>query len=377
MDAPSHTRKDSHDAKKVEVEPLDDEAPLRYVSRGHNSKGLFTGMPQPYQQDEMFQTLTEYLTKLKDTRTRLEPVLEKAVAGDSQKNRKVVVVLTCNFGQSELLVNFCCNSRAKGLDISKVVVFATDKHTVELATELGLNVFDVQDAFGPIPEQAANHYGDRIFGGMMMAKAYCVHLVNSLGYDLLFQDVDVVWNKNPLDYFYDPALAGSTEFDIYFQDDGAHSPRYAPYSPNTGFYFVRANPRTQFLFSVLVRMGDIIKKTGSHQSSLTALMAEHASWHGLRVKTFGRDADDGHLFPGGFHYHLRKDFIREMIAGTKTPYIFHMSWTQNHKNKKKFFQQMGEWFVEEKCASKKSRGSRWQLWRTMLFGRRSNPRMSL
>ena len=34
-----------------------------------------------------------------------------------------------------------------------------------------------------------------------------------LGYDLLFQDVDIIWYKHPLDYF-----KTDTGFDIYFQE---------------------------------------------------------------------------------------------------------------------------------------------------------------
>ena len=52
----------------------------------------------------------------------------------------------------------------------------------------------------------------------MFAKVLCVQLVNELGYDLLFQDADVVWYKDPLEYFHDKSLS---EFDLYFQDDGS------------------------------------------------------------------------------------------------------------------------------------------------------------
>lgn len=51
----------------------------------------------------------------------------------------------------------------------------------------------------------------------MMAKVICVQLVNELGFDLLFQDVDVVWYKNPMDYF---KSHHAKQFDVYFQDDG-------------------------------------------------------------------------------------------------------------------------------------------------------------
>ena len=36
---------------------------------------------------------------------------------------------------------------------------------------------------------------------MMLAKVISVQLVSLLGYDMLFSDVDVVWFRNPLEYF--------------------------------------------------------------------------------------------------------------------------------------------------------------------------------
>jgi hypothetical protein len=126
----------------------------------------------------------------------------------------------------------------------------------------------------------------------------------------------------------------------------------APYSPNTGFYFVRHNERTEYLFSVFARMGDVIEKSGSHQSALTSLISEHASWRGLKVKVLGRDDPElGEKFPGGFHFHQRKEFMRNFIAGKQQPSIFHMSWTKNKDNKRKFFQQMADWYVKDECVN--------------------------
>jgi hypothetical protein len=52
-------------------------------------------------------------------------------------------------------------------------------------------------------------------GRMGIHKVYCVHLINSMGYDLLFQDIDLVWYENPLGYFETTLLeefdAGTTE----------------------------------------------------------------------------------------------------------------------------------------------------------------------
>jgi hypothetical protein len=65
-----------------------------------------------------------------------------------------------------------------------------------------------------VPEGESKRYGDGTFAGIMLAKVICVHLVNDLGYDLLFQDVDVFWYKNPFDFFHSDE---HTNFDVYFQ----------------------------------------------------------------------------------------------------------------------------------------------------------------
>lgn len=163
---------------------------------------------------------------------------------------------------------------------------------------------------GDMPEEEAGHYGDRKFTAMMFAKVLCVQMINHLGYDLLFQDVDLVWYKNPLEYFHDPNNKFK-DFDMYFQDDGAHSTRYAPLSANSGFYYVRNNARTRYLFTSLLYAGDQILQSKSHQEALVQLMNEHTSLFGLRVKVLSRDMEE---FPGGWHYHKRnKDFMMKVV----------------------------------------------------------------
>jgi hypothetical protein len=214
-----------------------------------------------------------------------------------------------------------------------------------------------------MPQQAARRYGDGKFTGMMFAKVFCVHLLTQLNYNVLFQDADVVWYRHPLVYFQN--ITDNMDFDMYFQDDGAHSVRYAPYSPNTGFYYVRAVDRTRYFFHCLVKLADTIQQSGSHQSALTSLLNEHVSYRGLRVKIFSRDTME---FPGGYHYHRNRPYMKEWISerlnhnlysdGNSSkalirPYIFHMSWTTNKENKRKFFQQLGDWYVSPKCIGKR------------------------
>jgi hypothetical protein len=184
---------------------------------------------------------------------------------------------------------------------------------------------------------------------MMMAKVICVQLVSMLGFDFLFQDVDIVWYQDPLAYFFNTSLPAHN-YDVFFQDDGGHSVRYAPYSANSGFYFIRYNARTRHFLTSLLMAGDLILATDSHQQALIATLNEHVSLYGLKAKVLSRDMEE---FPGGFQFH-KKDhtYMKKIFDGTIKPIIFHMSWTNNKDNKLLFFRQMGEWYVQDKCIGK-------------------------
>ena len=150
----------------------------------------------------------------------------------------------------------------------------------------------------------------------MMAKVICVQLVNELGYDLLFQDVDVVWYKNPFEFF---NSKHAKKFDVYFQDDGSRQERFAPYSANSGFYFVRSNDRSKLLFRSMLYNGDLVFACRSHQQVLVSMLAEMNNYAGLTVKVLNRNEDD---FPSGYHYHMQKEWMRQFVDGKKDPFIF-------------------------------------------------------
>eukprot|EP00535_Pseudo-nitzschia_heimii_P001403 CAMPEP_0197183574 /NCGR_PEP_ID=MMETSP1423-20130617/7889_1 /TAXON_ID=476441 /ORGANISM="Pseudo-nitzschia heimii, Strain UNC1101" /LENGTH=574 /DNA_ID=CAMNT_0042634163 /DNA_START=117 /DNA_END=1838 /DNA_ORIENTATION=+ len=336
---------------KEEGIAVDLKYPLRYVGRTLDEKGKVSGIPKYSSQIKpAFDAFVDYVQNLDTSLEKLKPLVEEAVSkhksaddtSEVMKKSKVMVVMVCNKGQAHLFHNFVCNARAKGIDLSRIIMFATDEYTVNLSKELGIPVFHDETIFGSMPEQAAKRYGDKIFSMMMMAKIYCVHLVLTLGYDVLFQDVDVVWNKNPLEYL---ETKESSEWDMIFQDDGSRQIRYQPYSPNTGFYFVRNNRLTTYFFNSLLKKGDLIAQTKSHQAALAAQIAEFVSWKGLRVKVWRKFGNT--LFPGGAEYHQSKDYMRRMIDGKIEPFIFHMSWTQNKDNKKLYYEQMAEWYKKE------------------------------
>ena len=111
--------------------------PLRNVARTHSSnKGLSQIIPNVWNMDTYDQkVLVPYLANLKSTLAKLKPIAA-SVARD-----KTIVVLVCNLGQSELLMNFICSARARGFDLSNVLVFCTDEETQKIADALGVTTF--------------------------------------------------------------------------------------------------------------------------------------------------------------------------------------------------------------------------------------------
>ena len=109
---------------------------LRPVSRGHGLNGIMNFKP-PSSGDiaKHWFMLRKYLNTVDDVLKELEPIAKKVAVDNT------IIVLTCNMGQSELLMNFVCSSRARGFNLDNVLVFPTDVETKELAEGLGLTTF--------------------------------------------------------------------------------------------------------------------------------------------------------------------------------------------------------------------------------------------
>jgi hypothetical protein len=115
--------------------PVDETHPLKYVSRVPGENGKVIERSRSFDTKMWDKLLVEYLNNLDPVMKQLKPIAQK-VAKDN-----TVVVMVCNLGQSELLMNFACAARSRGLDLSQVLVFATDLETKTLAEGLGLAAF--------------------------------------------------------------------------------------------------------------------------------------------------------------------------------------------------------------------------------------------
>jgi hypothetical protein len=122
---------------KAKKPAIDKDANLHLVGRGFQPNGIDAFKPPDFERHtkKAWDLLRTYLDSLDDVLAELKPIVDKV------KKQNTVIVMVCNHGQSELLVNFACSTHSRGLDISNIVVFATDLETKELAESVGLAAY--------------------------------------------------------------------------------------------------------------------------------------------------------------------------------------------------------------------------------------------
>ena len=287
-------------------------------------------------------------SRLDDVFASLEPLLKKAAAhthpayrATMTDSKGAVLVMCVNWGNLDLLMNFLRSACDKKIDVQNLIVFAADPKVEKALKAIGVLVFS-HDALGSFTAGAARSYGDHTFVEMMWLKLTCVYLVNALGYDLLFQDADLYWWREPWSFF-----STRPDIDTFWMDDGARTSRFAPLYPNTGYYLIRHNPRTSLLCETLVGMYDVVLAWQSHQAVVSQVLGEFHALHALTVKIL-----DKIEFPSGKQFHHNRALFEKIKRKEFEPYCFHMCWTAGKADKLKFLKQDGLWYLEESCALK-------------------------
>jgi hypothetical protein len=109
---------------------------LSLVGRGQQATGRDSFVPPDLEHTEKnWGMLRNYLDSLDGVLGDLKEILERIAIDNT------VIVMVCNFGQAELLMNFVCAAKSRGLNLSNTLVFTTDEETTELAQSLGLNAY--------------------------------------------------------------------------------------------------------------------------------------------------------------------------------------------------------------------------------------------
>eukprot|EP01041_Mallomonas_annulata_P007550 gene7550-15469_t len=291
--------------------------------------------PHGYRQEKMMLP-----PLLRDMKTIVQMLVDKlGLPLNEDGSRRTAIVMVANEGVLDIVLNTLCSARAANIDISNQVLFLGQPGYEELVQSMGVHAI-YHPSIGDIPASAAGFYADVTFGYLMWLKVISVYVTSTAGFDVLFQDADVVWMRDPLPYL------KTLPQDIMFMDDGARSPRFTPFGFNSGFYFMRYNEKTVYLQERMIQAIGEITYTHSHQATLTRYVSESMYLFGLEVIVL-----EQRLFPSGYMYHKHKDFILDIVEHRASPYVFHMCWTGTRVDKLKYLKEIGMWFLPEESDS--------------------------
>ena len=265
--------------------------------------------------------------KRKRRHFKLESLLRR------QNHKNVVLVMLVNHGHLDLFRNWVRSCDDRGIEVrSWTLVFTVDADAAHGVEQLGFTYYTDPTSYGDHSKEAVKVFGDFQFRLLMFQKTAIVKDVLDLGYRVLFQDVDVVWMKNPLAYFLHPSRQG---YDAWFMYDGPNR-IHAPLRVNTGFFWLNPTPESIRFWSDVLKHYHLILQSGSQQMVVNQIIVNHIPT-GLKLSVLlEKDFANGHLFS-----------IKSTEKLPNDPYVIHCSWTRNlqHKIKKFKFSQL--WFLDD------------------------------
>ena len=222
--------------------------------------GFFRKVPKERGRERTKDKLGVFLLNFKEIVQQFDAKFEKhgIKPGDD------VVVMVVNEGEIDLFLNFACSCKLHHLSLNNVLIFSGSPEIVSFIEATGAMAL-YHEGYAAVSKKASVDYLDRVFVDMMWYKAFSIYLPLRKRVNVLFQDVDLVWFRNPMPYFHDwleqnkarSDMSGS-HVDVFFSDDGQRSMRYTPFYANSGFYYMFASERSEyFAWSIMIAMDAI------------------------------------------------------------------------------------------------------------------------
>ena len=248
-----------------------------------------------------------------------------------------IVVSTFNRDYSILLSNWASSCYEHGIECQAfTLLFPTDRAADEHARSLGFKTYFDGVSYGVQSAAAHGAFGDEDFRRFLFAKLATTRDALMAGRDVLRQDVDVVWLRDPRRYL--TKRMASEGLDFLFMYDGP-SHMHAPLNFNTGFVQIRNTPAAHSAWEMLFRGCATVMRVGGEQRVLNALF-NVLNREGLRC---GRLEEN--VFTNG---HAISRLLLEGGTGAlpASSAVIHASWTANIHDKIAHLKQFGHWYLD-------------------------------
>lgn len=238
-----------------------------------------------------FEKSCQLLNTLEAERPRRHHELRLLLRQQNQQN--IVLVMMLNQGHLDLFRNWARSCDDRSIEVRPwTLVFTTDADAAHGVEQLGFTSYTDPISYGDKCKEAVKVFGDLQFRSLMFQKTAIVKDVLDLGYSLLFQDVDVVWMKDPLPYFLHPSRR---RLDACFMFDGPNQ-FHAPLHVNTGFFWLNPTPESIRFWNAVLMHYHLILASGSQQKVVNQIIMGHL-FKGLKLNVLPeKDFANGHLF---------------------------------------------------------------------------------
>ena len=267
-------------------EPLRDQfpaaetlAPPPRASRARSVDALFPRAIRFHGVDDLFYAKA---SRRDAARAAAAPYYEAHRAGASQRLERLadirgrleegpIVVTPFNEGFSDLFRNWAASCRAHSIDPRAFsIVFPMDEAADALARGMGFETYFDGASYGKLPRESVATYGNGDFARCMFIKSAIVQDALQLEDDVLYQDIDLVWRRDPRAYL--GLRARQQALDFQFMYDG-WNPRFQPLCFNTGFFYVSNNELSRCAWSVVFDHFAEVVHYGSQQVVVNIAMS--------------------------------------------------------------------------------------------------------
>ncbi|MEM1110349.1 MAG: putative nucleotide-diphospho-sugar transferase [Pseudomonadota bacterium] len=222
-----------------------------------------------------------------------------------------------------LFENWLASCAAAGIEVrDRLLLFTLDEAAQLKAETLGVQAYCLTP--GRYGEAGGSvQFADRKFSRTMFYKNVIVYELLALGANVLFQDVDVVWLRDPLQHL--PAL--EPDCDLLIMYDGpnrVHAPLYV----NTGFFYARNTAASKALFETAARNTATVFNCGSHQRPFNQILAHFLIHNVLSLRILPEET-----FPNGHLFNIERGLRPAVQNWRDESYVAHYSWTLDIEEK--------------------------------------------
>ena len=246
-------------------------------------------------------------------------------------SRGVLTAMTCDDRFSILFANWAASCDRYGIDVrATTLVFPTDEQARDRIESLGFVAYFDDESQLLREMQPSGQYGDRLWLEYMYHQNWVIAQMLTLGVNLLFQDVDVVWRHDPVPTLQAQAAQGA---DVQAMYDGPNA-RFQPLYANSGFMYFHNTPEVRDFWAEVCAHNELVGYYRSQQEPLNVILAAHAH-RGLDVRVLDEDRfTNGHRYTAG-------------RTPPDDPWVIHVSWTQDLATKLERYEANNLWFLDD------------------------------